>query len=77
MANHRSTIPDIEPDFIGKHEMARHMCVVPSTIDYWISKGSMPPPHSYPGLRHPVWLRRHYKSYRDNRVWPTESYHRS
>jgi hypothetical protein len=69
-------IKDMVPDFIGKHELARHLCVSTGTIDNWIYSGSIPAPHSRPSDRHPVWLRRHYNIYRDSGVWPKEAYRR-
>ena len=66
-------IKELTSDFIGKHELARHLCVDTSTIDSWIKTGSIPAPHSRLSDRHPVWLRRHYEEFRETRKWPKES----
>ena len=63
-----------EPDFIGKAELAHHLQCHISTIDEWIADGTIPPPHSRPGDKHPIWLRRHYNAYRETRRWPKESW---
>lgn len=64
-----------DPDFIGKFELARHLGVKPQTIDKWImTTQSFPPPHSKPGLRYAIWLRRHYVAYRETGRWPQEAY---
>lgn len=64
-----------EPDFITKSEIAYNLRVSLSAIDRWIWKDkTFPPPHSSPGARHVVWLRRHYNAYRDHNVWPEESF---
>ena len=64
---------EIEPDFITKFELAQHLGCAVGTIDEWVENGTIPRPHSKPGKRHPVWLRKHYKIYRDTGRWPKES----
>lgn len=71
----RHQIKKGDPDFIWKFELARHLGVTPPTIDSWIYKyKTIPPPHSQPGLRHAVWLRRHYVAYRETGEWPQEAF---
>ena len=67
-------IRSLEPDFITKCELAQHLGCAVGTIDKWIEEGTVPPPHSKPGERHPVWLRKHYVAYRDTRRWPKEAH---
>jgi hypothetical protein len=67
-------IPDLEPDFIGKVELAHHLQCHINTIDGWIEEGRIPPPHSWPGERHPIWLRRYYNVYRDTGEWPKDAW---
>jgi hypothetical protein len=72
----RYKLKDAVPDFIGKFELARHLGVRPQTIDKWVHvTRTFPPPHSQPGSRYAVWLRRHYQVYRDTGRWPEEAYH--
>jgi hypothetical protein len=61
-----------QPDFITKFEMAQHLCCAVGTIDEWMENGTIPEPHSSPGKRHPVWLRKHYEVYRDTGRWPQQ-----
>lgn len=63
-----------EPEFIGKLELARNLCCHIQTINKWIYKGTLPPPHSQPGRNHPVWLRRHYHAYVKTGRWPDEAW---
>jgi hypothetical protein len=63
-----------EPDFITKSELAYHLGADTETIDEWIRKGVIPPPHTRPGERHVIWLRRHYNAFRETRRWPKESW---
>jgi predicted DNA-binding transcriptional regulator AlpA len=70
--NHR--IRQIEPDFITKVELAHHMGCAVSTIDNWVKEGTIPSPYASPGTRHQVWLRKHYKHFRDTGTWPREAY---
>jgi hypothetical protein len=67
-------VKDLEPDFIGKMELAHHLQCHVSTIDEWVADGTIPPPHSRPGVKHPIWLRRHYKVFRDTGEWPKDSW---
>lgn len=69
-----SAIKDKEPDFIGKFELAKHLCCHIQTINEWIYDGTLPPPHSWPGVKHPVWLRRHYNHYLKAGKWPAEAW---
>jgi predicted DNA-binding transcriptional regulator AlpA len=49
-----------ESVFVTMAELAHMMGVGDTkTIDDWIAKRGFPPPHSYPGPRHAVWLRKH------------------
>jgi hypothetical protein len=72
---HRA-IKEQEPDFISKAELAHHLRCHISTIDEWIANGTIPAPHSRPGDKHPIWLRRHYNAYRDGKEkrWPKEAW---
>ncbi|MBU6429646.1 MAG: hypothetical protein KGR26_11580 [Cyanobacteria bacterium REEB65] len=67
-------VKDLEPDFIGKAELARHLCCHINSIDLWIYDGTIPPPHSYPGTKHPVWLRKHYHLFRETGKWPAAAF---
>lgn len=67
-------VKEKEPDFIGKAELARHLCCHVGTINDWIADGTIPPPHSRPGEKHAVWLRRHYEAFKKTREWPKEAY---
>jgi hypothetical protein len=65
----------VEPIFITKSEIAQMMSVADTkTIDSWIANGSFPPPHSRPGVRHAVWLRKHWQAYVDTGEWPKEAF---
>ncbi len=70
------TIKELEPDFIGKAELARQLCCHINTLNDWIAKGTIPPPHSRPGVKHPVWLRKHYRIYRETGQWPRAAFWR-
>ena len=63
-----------EPDFISKGELAFHLGCKTRVIDEWIAKGAFPPPRARPGERHAIWLRRHYRAYRDTGEWPKEAW---
>lgn len=64
-----------EPLFITKTEMAQHLGVGDMTsIDKWIAAGDFPPPHSQPGKRFAVWLRRHWNTFVETRAWPREAF---
>lgn len=67
-------IKDKEPDFIGKLELARNLCCHIQTINEWIFNGTVPPPHSRPGLNHPIWLRSHYRQFVETGSWPDEAW---
>jgi predicted DNA-binding transcriptional regulator AlpA len=63
------------PLFITKREIVRHIPGVDSTtIDAWVAKGTFPPPHSRPGERTAVWLRRHFDFYVARGYWPDEAF---
>jgi glutamate-1-semialdehyde aminotransferase len=63
------------PIFIKKSEIAALMDVADTkTIDSWIANGGFPKPHSRPGERHAVWLRKHWNSYVENGEWPKEAW---
>jgi predicted DNA-binding transcriptional regulator AlpA len=64
-----------ESVFVTKAELAHLMGVGDTrTIDEWIAKRGFPPPHSYPGPRHSVWLRKHWDFYVANGCWPNEAF---
>ncbi len=64
-----------QPMFVSKTEIATHLCVSGSaTIDTWIVEGRFPPPHSQPGKRHSLWLRRHWDAYVATGSWPREAF---
>jgi predicted DNA-binding transcriptional regulator AlpA len=65
----------LNPTFISKVELAQDMGCSTQAIDDWIELGSFPPPHSRPGARHTIWLRKHYDEYVKTRHWPKEAYH--
>jgi hypothetical protein len=65
---------DKEPDFMGKFELAHHLQCHIGTLNDWIADGTIPPPHSRPGTKHPVWLRKHYEVFKKTRAWPKEAY---
>lgn len=67
-----------EPLFITKTEIAAHMGIGNlGTIDGWIAEGSFPPPHSRPGERFAVWLRKHWASYVETGSWPASAWPKS
>lgn len=66
-----------EPDFVTKTELAMHLGIDTSTVDEWIRKNILPPPHSRPGERHAIWLRKHYHAFRDTQAWPPEAWPKS
>jgi predicted DNA-binding transcriptional regulator AlpA len=67
-----------DPIFITKSEIAQLMGVADTkTIDSWIANGSFPPPHSRPGPRHAVWLRKHWNIFVDTGKWPEAADHPS
>ncbi len=67
-------IKNLEPDFITKTELAKHLGCHGSSIDLWVAAGKLPPPHSRPGEKHAIWLRRHYAIFRDTGKWPREAW---
>ena len=67
-------IKEMESDFIGKAELAKHLGCHINTLTGWMKDGTVPPPHSYPGEKHPIWLRKHYEHFRKTRRWPFEAY---
>lgn len=69
-----SSVKAQEPDFITKTELAHHLGCHISTLTDWIEDGSIPPPHSRPGDKHPIWLRRHYKEFVRTGKWPREAF---
>lgn len=63
------------PIFITKTEIANHLGVGGlGTIDDWIADGSFPPPHSRPGVRFAVWLRKHWDAYVATGAWPASAW---
>jgi predicted DNA-binding transcriptional regulator AlpA len=64
-----------DPIFITKSEIAQLMSVADTkTIDSWVAQRRFPPPHSQPGVRLAVWLRRHWNAYVETGKWPLESF---
>lgn len=64
-----------EATFITKTEIGAALGVGDlSTLDSWIAAGSFPPPHSRPGERFAVWLRKHWQAYVDGGEWPREAW---
>jgi hypothetical protein len=61
-------------DFIGKFELAYQLQCAVESITEWIAGGRIPPPHSRPGEKHPVWLRAHYDHFKAHRAWPREAF---
>lgn len=70
----RRTVKEMTPLFVGKFELATHLCCDVSTINQWVYEGRIPPPHSHPGERHPVWLREYFLHYVKTGAWPAESW---
>lgn len=65
----------VEPVFITKTEIGQHLGLGDlDTLDAWIGKSKFPPPHSQPGERYAVWLRKHWQHYVDNGEWPKEAW---
>lgn len=60
--------------FLTKGELAAHFGCHMHSIDRWIVKGRIPPPHSRPGPGHAVWLRRHFMEYVETGEWPRDAY---
>lgn len=68
----RSAAP---PIFITKSELARTCGPVDTaTIDRWVRDGTFPPPHSRPGERTALWLRKHFDQFVETGRWPEEAY---
>lgn len=64
-----------EPLFITKTAIAQHYGLGDmQTLDDWIEAGTIPPPHSQPGERYSVWLRKHWDVYVDTGRWPDEAF---
>lgn len=65
----------VEPLFITKTEIAQHMGLGDlGTLDTWIVNRTFPPPHSQPGERYAVWLRKHWLRYVETGEWPGEAW---
>ena len=65
----------VDPVFITKTEIAQHLGVGDmTTLDIWVANGDFPPPHSRPGRRFAVWLRRHWDHYVADGEWPKEAW---
>ncbi len=64
-----------DPLFITKSQLAHAMGnVAPATLDDWVKEGTFPPPHSRPGERTAVWLKRHFDAYVASGRWPEEAF---
>ncbi len=63
-----------EPVFIAKAELARELGCTVGTLNTWIATGTIPPPHSRPGPRMAIWLRRHWQHYVETGRWPDDAY---
>lgn len=73
----RRRATDVEPLFVTKGELARLLGRLDTaTIDRWVRDGTFPPPHSRPGERTALWLRRHFEEYVRTGRWPADAYHR-
>jgi predicted DNA-binding transcriptional regulator AlpA len=65
----------VEPVFVTKSQCAQMMGVGnTATIDAWIAEGTFPPPHSRPGRRFAIWLRKHGEAYVETGEWPREAW---
>jgi predicted DNA-binding transcriptional regulator AlpA len=63
--------------FVTKSALAQMMGVGDTkTIDAWIAQERFPPPHSQPGVRHAVWLRKHWETYVETGQWPKSAFHK-
>ncbi len=67
-------IRSLEPIFINKIELAHHLQCHVNSIDGWVANGTIPPPHSCPGVKHALWLRRHFTAFVESGVWPGEAW---
>jgi hypothetical protein len=64
-----------DPIFITKTEIATHMGLGNlTTIDDWIVNETFPPPHSRPGERYAVWLRKYWQTYVETGSWPPAAF---
>jgi hypothetical protein len=70
----KSELRDRPPDFLDKHELAYHLGCHIGTINRWIRDGVIPGPHSRPGGKHPIWLRKHYEEFLRSGRWPREAF---
>jgi len=62
--------------FITKSDLARELGVTLKTLDAFVARGTVPPPHSRPGPRGALWLRAWFDHYVRHREWPREAYPR-
>ena len=62
------------PLFITKTELAAHLGCHIESIERWVAAGTIPPPHSRPGVGHTIWLRRHFDAYVESGEWPRDAY---
>lgn len=63
-----------ESVFLNKTELARHLCCSGVTLDKFIARGTVPPPHSRPGPKSALWVRRHFEVYVMTGRWPDEAF---
>jgi len=68
------SIREGRPDFVGKTELAHHLQCDTGSINHWIADGLIPPPHSRPGEKHPLWRRDHYEEFVKMGRWPREAW---
>lgn len=72
----KTPAPQPPPVFVSKRELAHDLRLTMHGIDRLIAEGLFPPPHSRPGPRHAVWLKRHYDAYVRDRKWPRDAFPR-
>jgi uncharacterized protein YeaC (DUF1315 family) len=61
--------------FMTKSQLAFAMGEVDTqTVDQWIARGTVPPPHSRPGSNTALWLREHFDHYVETGRWPKEAF---
>ena len=63
------------PVFITSREISRHVGVKGAApLTRWVAEGTFPPPHSRPGERTTLWLRKHWDQYVKTGRWPQEAW---
>jgi hypothetical protein len=64
----------LKPVFVTKMELVLHYGCDINSINHWIRAGTIPPPHSRPGPRYPIWLREHFDEMVRTGRWPQAAY---